>query len=113
MVRQRVRHHEARVVVHESDQVDALMPSQQKREDVRLPELIGLRSLEAPRAVLVRLCLRTRLGNQPLLVQNSAYLCLAHPESLEARQHRLDASSPVLRVLLTERFHRLASRRPR
>jgi hypothetical protein len=63
MVSQSVRHDEARVVVHEGRQVQALMPSQQKREDVRLPKLIGCRALEATRRVLARTRLRQRLGD--------------------------------------------------
>jgi hypothetical protein len=85
MVRQRVRHDEARVVVHETGQVEPLVPAQEKREDVRLPELVGLRTLETPRAVLVGLRLRPCLRDQSLLVQDPPHLCLAHPEPLEAR----------------------------
>jgi hypothetical protein len=112
MVRHRVPHHEARVVVHEARKVEALVPPQEKREDVGLPELIRLRSLEAPRPVLVRLRLRPRLRHQPLLVQDPPHLRLAHPEPLEARQYRLDPSRPVLRVLLAHLRHRGASRLP-
>jgi hypothetical protein len=84
VVRQRMRHEEARVVVHEADQVEPLVPTQEKREDVRLPKLVGLGSLEAPRAVLVWLSTRPCLGHQALLVEDPPYLCLAHPETLEA-----------------------------
>jgi hypothetical protein len=46
-----VRHHQghqvARVVVHEGGHVQTLMPPQQKREDVGLPELVRLRALES------------------------------------------------------------------
>jgi len=109
MMRHRVRHHEARMVVHEADHVEPLVTAQEKREDVRLPELIRLRSLEAPGAVLVGLRRRACLRHQPLLVQDPTHLCLTHPEALEARQHRLDAPRPVLRVLLTEHLHPSAS----
>ena len=37
VVRQRVTHDEARVVVHEGRQVDPLVASQQERKNVRLP----------------------------------------------------------------------------
>src|SRR5262245_26675057 len=49
VVRECVAHDEARVVVHEGRHVQSLVASQQEREDVRLPELIGLSALEAPR----------------------------------------------------------------
>jgi hypothetical protein len=54
MVRRRVRDDETRVVVHEDGQVHALMASEQKREDVGLPELIRRGSLESPRRMLPR-----------------------------------------------------------
>jgi hypothetical protein len=54
VVGQRKRHDVPRVVVHEADQVEALVLAKQKREDVALPELVGLRSLEAPGRVLAR-----------------------------------------------------------
>jgi hypothetical protein len=41
------RHQVPRVIVHEGGHVQTLMPPQQKREDVRLPELIRLCSLES------------------------------------------------------------------
>jgi hypothetical protein len=50
------RHKVPRVVVHEGGHVKTLMPAQEKREDVRLPELVRLRSLESVLG-------RTRLGH--------------------------------------------------
>jgi hypothetical protein len=57
VMRQNQRHQVPRVVVHEGRHVQALMPSQQKREDVRLPELVRLRALETMLG-------RTRLGHR-------------------------------------------------
>jgi len=54
VVRQRVRHQKPRVVVHERRQVHALVSPQEKREDVRLPELVRLGALEAPLRMLPR-----------------------------------------------------------
>ena len=68
MVCQGVTQQESRVVVHEGCQVNPLMASQQKREDVRLPQLVGLRPLEAPRRALSRRPLPRCLLNQPRLV---------------------------------------------
>lgn len=64
-------HEEARVVVHEGRQVQALMPSQQECEDVRLPELIGRCPLEAPRWPLPTLDrARRRRGRHPRFGQH-------------------------------------------
>lgn len=110
MVRRRVRHDETRVVVHEHRHVHALMASEQKREDVRLPELIRLRPLEAALRVCPFLHPRRRGWNQALLVQDASHLRLAHPERLEARKDVSDATRPVIRMRLAELRHRLALR---
>jgi hypothetical protein len=47
MMRDHKRHDVARVVVHEGGHVQALVTPQQEGEDVRLPELVRLRALEA------------------------------------------------------------------
>ncbi len=109
VVRQRVGDDVARVVVHEGRQVQPLVASEQKREDVRLPHLVGCRALEASRPVLAR---RRRLPRleQPRVMQDRAHLCLAHPEPLEARQHVANATRAVLRVLPAQPDHRLLSR---
>ena len=52
MVRERVADDEPAVVVHEHAQVQPLLPALQEREDVRLPELIRRRALEAARQML-------------------------------------------------------------
>jgi hypothetical protein len=107
VVRQRVPDDEARVVVHEDRQVQPLVAPQEEGEDVRLPELIRLRSLPAP---LRPLALRRRHGrlDEPLLVQQPADLVLAHPERLEAPEHVAYPTRSVLRMLVLERDHRLA-----
>jgi hypothetical protein len=116
MVRQRPRHDEARVVVHEGCQVQPLVASQQKREDVRLPHLIGGRAFEATRTMLPR-----RIGlpllDETRLVQDPPHLRLAHPDRLEARQHVADPARAVLGMLLAHRhdglLFGLRCRRPR
>ncbi|HTC72926.1 MAG TPA: hypothetical protein VK655_08560, partial [Solirubrobacteraceae bacterium] len=81
MVRQHPRHDEARVVVHEGCQVQPLVASEQKREDVRLPHLIRRCSLEAPRSVLA---LGHRLAgfDETRVVQDPPHLRLAHAQRL-------------------------------
>jgi hypothetical protein len=49
VVRHHQRHEEARVVVHEGRHVKTMVTPQEKREDVRLPELVRLRTLESVR----------------------------------------------------------------
>lgn len=105
MVGERVRHDEARVVVHEGRQVQPLLPPQQKRENVRLPELVRGRSLEAPRWMRPSWLLRRSLFEQPLLVEDPPDFSLADAERLEARQDIADPASPVLGVPLPERGH--------
>jgi hypothetical protein len=72
VVCEREGHDEARVIVHESGQVQALLTAEQKREDVGLPELIRLRAFEAP---LTMLALRSRLPSlyQALLMQDPSH----------------------------------------
>lgn len=108
----RVRDDETRVVVHENRQVHPLVASEQKREDVGLPELIGRRALEASHRVLSRLARRRRRLEQPGLVQDAAHLRLAHAERLESGQDVPDAPRPVLRMLLAELRHGRALRLP-
>ena len=113
MVRERVRHDEARVIVHEGREVQTLMASQQKREDVRLPELIRCSALEAPRWVLARRRRLRRLGDQSLLVQDPPDLCLTHTERAEARQHVADPPRARFGVRTLLCHHRVPLRRRR
>lgn len=110
MVRQRVPHHEPRVVVQERRQVQPLVPPQQEREQVRLPQLVRQGPLEAPLRLLPRRH-RLPLLEQPLLVQDPPHLALRHPQRLEPPQHVPDPPRPVLRVLPPQLRHRLPLRR--
>jgi len=107
VVRQRKRHDVARVVVHEADEVEPLVLAQEKREDVALPELVGLGALEAARWVLAWATRRLRL-NQLSFVQNAPYLGLAHAECLEACEHVVYPPGAVLGVLLPHLHHRFS-----
>jgi hypothetical protein len=49
MMRERVRDDEPRVIVHERHEVEPLVTTQQEREQVRLPQLVRRRALEAAR----------------------------------------------------------------
>lgn len=109
MMRERVGHDEPRVVIHERGQVQPLLPPQQEREDVRLPQLIRLRALESSHRVLA---LHTRLArlDEPRLVQDRAHLRLRDSERLEPRKRVPDPARPQLRVLLPQRHDRRALR---
>jgi hypothetical protein len=110
VMRQRVSDHEARVIVHEADQVQTLVPAQQECEEVRLPHLIGQRSLEASRRLRSALPFwRCRL-DQALFVQHAADRVLRHAESFEAAQRVSYASRPRLRLCLLRLDHRVSSR---
>lgn len=104
MVREVMRHDEARVVVHESGQVQPLVTTQQEREDVRLPELIRLCAFEPTRWMLARSRHFAWL-DEPRLVQDPPHLGLRHAERFEARQRISNPSRPVLRMCLSVRHH--------
>lgn len=102
VMRHRPRHEVARVVVHEADQVDALMPAQLEREDVALPELIGLAALEPTRRLVTRL-LTGLLAQQSLLVQDAPDRRLRHAQPFEAREHVANPPCSPLRVRRSRR----------
>jgi len=107
MVSQVVRDDEARMVVHEGGHVEALVAAQQEREDVRLPELIGLRALEPPRRVFARTGWSLRL-DETGLVQDPAHGGLGHAECLHACEQVSDAPRTQLRICLPHRDDGLA-----
>jgi hypothetical protein len=72
VMRHRPRHDVARVVVHEADDVDALMAPELEREDVGLPELIRLRAFKAAHRLVAR-CGRLSCHQQPCLVKNPSH----------------------------------------
>jgi hypothetical protein len=107
MVRENVAEDVATVVVQKRHHVDTLVLAQQEREDVRHPQLVCARALEAPWRVLAS----RRRGlplDHSLLVQYPPHLCLAHPQVTEARQHVADPSRPVLGMVPSLRHDGLA-----
>lgn len=107
VMRHRVPHDEAAVVIHEHAHVQPLCTPQPKREDVRLPKLIRCRTLEAPRQVLP-LHLRHRRLDEFLLVQNPPYLLLRNAERFEACQYVTNSPRSPLLVFPLQRHHPLA-----
>jgi len=110
MVRHGVADDETAVIVHEDGHVQPLVASQQKGEDVTLPELIRLRPLEAARRMLSAPG-RRYLLDEPLLVQDASDQRFAHPDALVAGEFVADATRPVVRVRLLRLLHRPALRR--
>jgi hypothetical protein len=104
-VRHRVADDEAAVVVHEDCHVQPLVASQQEGEDVRLPELVRLRALEAclgPRRF--RNFGRSR-REQSFFVENSPHRRFRNPQPLEASQHVGDATGAHVGLFLLLRQH--------
>lgn len=111
-----VRHHQAyeiaRVIVHEGRDVHALVPAQQEREEIRLPQLIGLGTLEP-----LRIGLRTRLGRwslapprQALFLQHPSHRRLGGADPEEALHDVTNAPAARLRLRALHRQDRLAAR---
>lgn len=100
---------EARAVVEKGAEVDPLVPAQEKGEDVRLPELVRLRPLEAPLRLLPRRRYRARL-QELRLVQHAPHLALADPYRFKTPQDVANPPRPVLRIGLLQRHYRLPAR---
>jgi hypothetical protein len=109
-----MRHHQAhqvpRVIVQERSHIDALMPSQQEREQIRLPQLVRLGPLE----VLYRLLApyasrRGGVGLHPFFSQHSSHRRLGGPKTQEPAHHITDASASRPRLGLMSRKDRARS----
>lgn len=109
VVRDRVRHEEARVIVHERRHVEPLVSTEEEREDVRLPELVRLRALEATHRMIARAAMACRL-DQSGFVQHATHFVLVHAERLEPREHVADPPRAPLGMLSTRLEHRIAPR---
>ena len=109
-----VRHHQAhqisRVIIQERRHVHPLLAPQKKREQIRLPQLIGLGALKAPlRGLRPRLCPHSR-RRKPLLLQHPAHRRLRGPDPEEAPHHVPDPAAAGLRLGTLCLQHRLAPR---
>ena len=110
VVRHRQAHQIARVIVEKCRHVQPLVPAQQEREQVRLPQLIGLGALEAHFLALrftLHRCVRLdrALGlEHPLHRARRS----AHPQ--KALHHIADAPAPSLRLRGLGRKDRCAAR---
>lgn len=111
-----VRHHQtheiARVVVHEGRHIDALVPAQEEREEIRLPQLIRLGSLESPRARPRAWLGRRRLAppRQALFLEHPAHRRLRCSDAEEALHHIANAPASRLWLRALHRHDQLAAR---
>jgi hypothetical protein len=92
-------HQVARVIVHECGHIDALVPAQKEREEIRLPQLVRFRALEA-HYLRTRPGLRLRgLGlGKPFLLEHPAHRRLRGADAEEAPQHVANAPAASLRL---------------
>ena len=109
VMRDHQRHEVSRAIVHEGGHVHALVATEQEGEDVRLPELVRLRTLEAT----LRLHLRRRwrlVLEQAFFVQDPPDRRLRDAHPRKPRQHVADLPRPVVGVRALGFRHRLAPR---
>jgi hypothetical protein len=109
MVGQGIGDDVTRVVVHEGRHVDPFVTPKEKREDVRLPHLVRLGTLETPRQ-MCPLFPRSHALDQPLLVEDPPHRALRDPKRLKPRQDVTDPPRAVLGMLLPHRNNGLPPR---
>ena len=102
MVREVVRDDEPRMIIHERGHVEALVATQEKREDVGLPKLIGLCTLEATRCMLARPS-GHMLFDETCFAKDAADGGLRDAKADEAREEVADATRAKLGLLLAQR----------
>lgn len=111
VMRQRQAHQVTRVIVEERRHVDPLVPAQQEREQVRLPQLVRFRPLKARHARLGPwLAPRRGGGGDALLTQHAAHRRRRSTDAEEAPQHVADPSTAGPRLRRLHRHDRSALR---
>lgn len=101
-------HDETRVIVHESDEVHALVLALEREgEQVRLPQLVGPGALEELNLGFVRMR-RLLLGDIALFMQHAGNGVGARAVALAAQQHVVDALHTPILVTLLEHQDRAA-----
>lgn len=110
VMRQRQAHQVARVIVQEGRDIHPLVSAQQKREQVRLPQLVRLSTLEAHELALrLRPHARAR-GQLAVLMQHSAHRCRRSSHTQKAPHHIPDATRAGLRLRRMRRQNRRIAR---
>lgn len=107
VMRDRPRHQIPRVVVEKRRNVHALIPPKLEREDVALPELIRLGTLESPLRFLAR-CVRLLLLDEALLVQNTEHRRVRDAQSLKPSKYVAEPTSAPVGIGLSQRDNSLA-----
>jgi hypothetical protein len=92
----------ARVVIEKRDQVGVLA-AQPKREDVRLPHLVGCTALKEPRFGRILRHLLLRFGHQSVLVQRAPHRLVAARQKQCPPQQLCNPLHTELGVLLLQR----------
>lgn len=113
VMRHRETHHVARVIVEEGGHVHPLVPPQQEREEIRLPQLVGLGALEAlrlPARLRHALRLRARDLGAASRLEHAAHRRLRGPEPEEATHDVTNPAAARLRIRLLRRDHRCMPR---
>jgi hypothetical protein len=100
VMRYRPRHQIPRVVVEKRRDIHALIAPQLEREDVALPELIGLRTLESPLRFLARR-VRFLLLDEPFLVENAEHRRVRDSQSLKPSKHVAEPTRAPVGIGLT------------
>ena len=85
------------MVIHERRHVEPLVSPELERENVALPELVGLRAFE-PALWLVTRLRHLAFGDEPLFVQDASHRRLRDAQTFEARQHVSQPTRSPLRV---------------
>jgi len=106
-MRHRQAHQIPGVIVQERCHVDAFVPSQQERKEVRLPQLVRLRTFEVLHFDLLSYsplgCLRLNAFGP----QRAPHRRLGHSYPQEPSHHIADAATTGVRCLLMRRQDRL------
>jgi hypothetical protein len=106
-MRHRQAHQVPGVIIEERRHIDALVASQQEREEVRLPQLVRLRTLEVLHHLLAPHALRRRMRLDPLGSQHPPHRRLGGTDPQKPSHHIADAAAAGLRRLLMRRQDRL------
>jgi hypothetical protein len=110
VMRHREAHQVSGVIVQERGHIDALMPPQQERKNIRLPQLVRLRALEALHGLFASHALGRRLRLDPFGPEHPPHRRLGDSKPQEPPHHIPDAPTARSRLCLVGRQDRLGAR---
>jgi hypothetical protein len=105
VVRHRQTHQIPGVIVQKGRNVDAFMAAQQEREQIRLPQLVGLRPLEVLHDLLASYPAGHDLRRDAFAPQHPTHRGLGGAKAQKSLHQIPDAASPGLRLLRVRRQH--------